>query len=241
MPDSRRTLLAPMPWPRSPRSRPSTAATVRPPSRCGIFSPRRASSASACGSRRAWLLHLAAAVPQLAGAALAPAASARARASSRASPMPDCAQAVKAIEAVINHDVKAVEYYVRQQLAAAGRERGVPRARAFRLHLRGHQQSQLRAPARARRAGALLGTLGERIAELDGPRPPPRGPADAGAHPRPARQPDDARQGSRQLRRAPAPRASGAGARWRFSANGTAPSATSTPTMRRCPASTGRR
>src|SRR4030095_11672794 len=30
------------------------------------------------------------------------------------------AEAVKAIEAKINHDVKAVEYYVRQQLGAAG-------------------------------------------------------------------------------------------------------------------------
>ena len=67
----------------------------------------------------AWLLHLAAAVPQLAGAALAPAAISRARELARA-PDADCAQAVKTIEAVINHDVKAVEYYVRQQLAAAG-------------------------------------------------------------------------------------------------------------------------
>jgi adenylosuccinate lyase len=67
----------------------------------------------------AWLLHLAAAVPQLAGAALAPGAIARARELARA-PDADCAQAVKAIEQVINHDVKAVEYYVRQQLASAG-------------------------------------------------------------------------------------------------------------------------
>src|SRR5487761_521025 len=67
----------------------------------------------------AWLLHLAAAVPRLAGAAVAPAATARARELARA-PDADCAQAVKTIEAVINHDVKAVEYYVRQQLAAVG-------------------------------------------------------------------------------------------------------------------------
>ncbi|MGH8298089.1 MAG: adenylosuccinate lyase [Steroidobacteraceae bacterium] len=67
----------------------------------------------------AWLLHLTAAVPQLAGAALAPAASARARELAR-EPDADCAPAVKTIEARINHDVKAVEYYVRQQLAAAG-------------------------------------------------------------------------------------------------------------------------
>jgi adenylosuccinate lyase len=35
-------------------------------------------------------------------------------------PAPDAAAAVKAIEARTNHDVKAVEYYVREQLAAAG-------------------------------------------------------------------------------------------------------------------------
>src|SRR5690242_3369836 len=67
----------------------------------------------------AWLLHLAAAVPGLAGAALAPAVIARARELAR-EPDADYAQSVKTIEAVINHDVKAVEYYVRQQLAAAG-------------------------------------------------------------------------------------------------------------------------
>jgi adenylosuccinate lyase len=67
----------------------------------------------------AWLLHLSAAVPKLAGAALAPPVSARAREMVR-EPDGDCAQAVKRIEARINHDVKAVEYYVRQQLAAAG-------------------------------------------------------------------------------------------------------------------------
>src|ERR1700677_4059428 len=67
----------------------------------------------------AWLLHLIAAVPGLAGAAMPPAAIARASQLARA-PDADCAQAVKTIEAVINHDVKAVEYYVRQQLAAAG-------------------------------------------------------------------------------------------------------------------------
>src|SRR5579883_3425389 len=67
----------------------------------------------------AWLLHLVSAVPQLAGAALPAAAIARAQQLAR-EPDADCAQSVKTIEAVINHDVKAVEYYVRQQLAAAG-------------------------------------------------------------------------------------------------------------------------
>ena len=66
-----------------------------------------------------WLLHLAAAVPQLPGAALAPAVRERARQLAQ-EPETSAAAAVKAIEARINHDVKAVEYYVREQLAAAG-------------------------------------------------------------------------------------------------------------------------
>jgi adenylosuccinate lyase len=66
-----------------------------------------------------WLLALAQAVPQLPGAALSPAVRARAQALAE-SPDESAANAVKTIEARINHDVKAVEYYVREQLAAAG-------------------------------------------------------------------------------------------------------------------------
>ncbi len=66
-----------------------------------------------------WLLHLAAAVPQLPGAALPDAVRARAQELAHAPPG-SAAAAVKRIEARINHDVKAVEYYVREQLAAAG-------------------------------------------------------------------------------------------------------------------------
>jgi adenylosuccinate lyase len=66
-----------------------------------------------------WLVHLCAAVPHLTGAALAPAVLARAHQLAH-EPDADAAVAVKAIEARTNHDVKAVEYYVRQQLAAAG-------------------------------------------------------------------------------------------------------------------------
>ncbi|HET9331197.1 MAG TPA: adenylosuccinate lyase [Steroidobacteraceae bacterium] len=66
-----------------------------------------------------WLLHLAAALPQLSGAQLPPAVRERVRQLAE-SPTADAPAAVKAIEARINHDVKAVEYYVREQLAAAG-------------------------------------------------------------------------------------------------------------------------
>src|SRR5256885_2145017 len=71
-----------------------------------------------------WLLHLAAAVPQLPGAQFTPAARERARqlasAPDPAAAAAAAAAAVKAIEQRINHDVKAVEYYVREQLAAVG-------------------------------------------------------------------------------------------------------------------------
>jgi adenylosuccinate lyase len=66
-----------------------------------------------------WLMHLADAVPALAGAALSPAVRAAVIAMANA-PGSDAASSVKAIEKRINHDVKAVEYYVREQLAAAG-------------------------------------------------------------------------------------------------------------------------
>jgi adenylosuccinate lyase len=66
-----------------------------------------------------WLLHLGAALPQLAAAQLP--APVRARAQQlAAAPDVSAAAAVKGIEARINHDVKAVEYYVRDELAAAG-------------------------------------------------------------------------------------------------------------------------
>ena len=66
-----------------------------------------------------WLLALSAAVPQLPAARLSDAVRQRAQ-QLAAAPDAGAAAAVKAIEARINHDVKAVEYYVREQLAAAG-------------------------------------------------------------------------------------------------------------------------
>jgi adenylosuccinate lyase len=66
-----------------------------------------------------WLLHLAQAAPMLAGTALASGVRAAAQALAE-HPAPDAAAAVKQIEARTNHDVKAVEYYVREVLQAAG-------------------------------------------------------------------------------------------------------------------------
>jgi adenylosuccinate lyase len=66
-----------------------------------------------------WLVLLAESVPQLAGAHPSSAVIARAQQLAR-EPDSNAAAAVKAIEARTNHDVKAVEYYVREQLAAVG-------------------------------------------------------------------------------------------------------------------------
>jgi adenylosuccinate lyase len=71
------------------------------------------------GIEARWLLHLAAAVPQLPGAQLSAAVRERAQHLAEA-PDASAAAAVKLIEARINHDVKAVEYYVRAELTAAG-------------------------------------------------------------------------------------------------------------------------
>ena len=66
-----------------------------------------------------WLLQLTEVAPQLAGSHLE--APVRAAAQELATePPPQAAAAVKRIEARTNHDVKAVEYYVREHLSAAG-------------------------------------------------------------------------------------------------------------------------
>ncbi|HTV50090.1 MAG TPA: lyase family protein, partial [Steroidobacteraceae bacterium] len=66
-----------------------------------------------------WLLQLTSALPQLPGAPLGFAVRERLQELVR-EPSADAARAVKGIEERINHDVKAVEYYVREQLASAG-------------------------------------------------------------------------------------------------------------------------
>jgi len=71
-----------------------------------------------------WLIHLSVTVPQLSAASLSPAVIARARQLAH-EPDAAAATAVKAIEARTNHDVKAVEYYVREQLSAAGASEAV--------------------------------------------------------------------------------------------------------------------
>src|SRR6185437_13065378 len=160
----------------------------------------------------AWLLHLVTVVPRLAGAALAPAVIARARELAR-EPDADCAQSVKAIEAVINHDVKAVEYYVRQQLAAAGSPRRAGACSARWGSARRSSPPSLTARRMCRCWRALTAS------------PPARRPS--------------ARKSPTSSPACAAP--SAAGAAWRSSASGTAPWAISTRIRRRCRTSTGRR
>ncbi len=69
----------------------------------------------------AWFEYLVTAVPQLAGTRIPAAVQACAR-RLRVAPDDGAAAAVKTLESRINHDVKAVEYYVRGELAAAGAE-----------------------------------------------------------------------------------------------------------------------
>jgi adenylosuccinate lyase len=67
----------------------------------------------------AWLLSLAESVPQLLAQPL-PDTVRQLAASLALEPGDDAPMAVKAIEASINHDVKAVEYFVREKLAQSG-------------------------------------------------------------------------------------------------------------------------
>ncbi len=129
----------------------------------------------------------------------------------------DAAGAVKAIEARINHDVKAVEYYVREQLEAAGRHACDLGTGPLRLHLRGHQQPELRAPADMQPRRPCSVTLDARIDGIARAGTALRGHRDARAHARAARKPDDARARScanvvARLRRAPQALGSGGGA-----------------------------
>jgi adenylosuccinate lyase len=111
-----------------------------------------------------WFQHLAEEVPQLAAGTLSAAVLERAR-QLAGEPDPDAPAAVKAIERRINHDVKAVEYYVRGQLADAGAS---PAALEL-VHFACTSEdiNNLSYARLLRQARAMLVTvLGERIGEL---------------------------------------------------------------------------
>src|SRR5689334_9505616 len=113
-----------------------------------------------------WLLELAAAMPQLPAATLSAAVRTRAQ-QLAATPDEGAAPAVKAIEARINHDVKAVEYYVREQLAAAGAQAATLELVHFGCTSEDiNNVSYARLLQRARET--LLGALDARTRELTG-------------------------------------------------------------------------
>ena len=147
-----------------------------------------------------WLLALAQAVPQLPGATLSAAVRARAQALAE-SPDESAANAVKTIEARINHDVKAVEYYVREQLAAAGATPATLELVHFGCtseDLNNLSYARLLLAARA----LLLAVARAAYRGAGRTRAALRRGADALAHARAAGQPHNLRQGARQLRRA---------------------------------------
>ena len=118
------------------------------------------------GIEARWLLHLAAAAPQLPGARLSAAVRERAQHLAEA-PDAGAAAAVKVIEARINHDVKAVEYYVREQLTAAGA--GVATLELVHFACTSEDINNLSYACLLKAArGELLTVLGKRISELSG-------------------------------------------------------------------------
>ena len=116
------------------------------------------------------------------------------------------AQAIKDIEKTTNHDVKAVEYWLKARFEGQRRVAGGGRVRALRLHQRGHQQHQPRADAQERARQVLLPALDRLLARLHAHGARARRRADAQPHPRPDRQPDDGGQGGRQRGGAPGAR-----------------------------------
>jgi adenylosuccinate lyase len=111
-------------------------------------------------------------------------------------------EAIKAIEARTNHDVKAMEYWLKERLSDNAEVMGVAEFIHFGCtsedinnlsHALMLQDGARGQPA----AGAR-----RRARQTDFSGPPARRAADALAHPRPAGQPDHARQGDGQRRRA---------------------------------------
>jgi adenylosuccinate lyase len=116
------------------------------------------------GIEARWLLHLAAAAPQLPGAQLSAAVRERAQHLAEA-PDATAAAAVKLIEARINHDVKAVEYYVRDELTAAGASAATLELVHFGCTSEDINNLSYACLLKAAR-GELLAVLGQRLGEL---------------------------------------------------------------------------
>src|SRR4051812_15478006 len=114
----------------------------------------------------AWLLSLAESVPQILRQPL-PDAVRKLAAGLALEPGEDAPAAVKAIEARINHDVKAVEYFVRDKLAAGGAAPAVRELLHFGCTPQGIKNLAYARMLRAARQ-VLLADLGKVIDKLRG-------------------------------------------------------------------------
>ena len=112
------------------------------------------------------------------------------------------AQAIKDIERTTNHDVKAVEYWLKSRFDGQPELRAAGEFVHFRVYQRRHQQRQPRTDVegRARAGAAARARWPGGYARRDGT--PVRRGTDAVAHARPDGEPDHRRQGTRQRRRA---------------------------------------
>ncbi len=106
-----------------------------------------------------------------------------ARGACRADPAATDVAAIKQIEARTNHDVKAVEYWLRGELQARGATAAGTGMDAFWLHFGGYQQSRLCADAEERARDAAAAHAATHLQDsLDALAAPPRRRRHVGAH-----------------------------------------------------------
>ncbi len=150
------------------------------------------------------------------------------------------AERIKAIEATTNHDVKAVEYFIKERIGRPRRSGQGEGIRPLRLHQRGHQQPRLCAHAARCARSRAHADVGQAH-----PHAAPDGAcagrtSHAVAHARADRQPYDARQGNRQRRLRAWIASASRSPPWNSPARSTARSAITTPTSSPVPKWTGR-
>ena len=113
---------------------------------------------------------------------------------------------IKEIEAVTNHDVKAVEYWLKEQVKDVPELVAATEFIHFACTSEDINNTSHGMMLKAARDGVMLPALQAVIAKLTEIAHANAGAADALAHPRPDRQPDHPGQGIRQRGRAPAAR-----------------------------------
>ena len=116
---------------------------------------------------------------------------------------PADAARIKAIERTTNHDVKAVEYWLKERFAQTPQIAAVAEFIHFACTSEDINNLAHGLMLAAARRDVLLPALASVVAALRALAHAHAGAADARAHPRPAGDADDGRQGDRQRRRAP--------------------------------------